>query len=211
MFYRRSPGRIDFQELQVIEPAVGAQLFHELFVRADVADPAIFQDDDTVRAAYGREPVGDDENRSSGDQVLQRGLHQGFGLAVEGGGGLIEDKNRRVLEQGAGYGDTLTLSPGEAETTFANDRFVTHGSFADEVMRQGGAGRGLDQLLRDVRLPIGNVVANRIVKKHRVLGHDADLRAQGMQRDVADVLAVDEQASRGDIEEARDQVDERAF
>ena len=78
-------------------------------------------------------------------------------------------------------------------------------------MRQSGAGRGLHLLLRNVRLPVGNVVAHGVVEQHRLLRDHADLRAQRGQRDVAHVAAIDEQASGGDIEEARNQMHQRAL
>ncbi len=78
-------------------------------------------------------------------------------------------------------------------------------------MRQGGAGRGLHLLLRDGRLPVGDVVAQGVVEQHRLLGDDADLRAQRGQRGVAHVAAIDEQASGGHIEETRDQMHQRAL
>src|SRR5215469_12887675 len=134
--YWCGPGRIDFQELQVMEPAVCAQLLHELFVSAHVADHAIFQYHNAIGAAHGRESMGDDENGSASHQVLQRGLYQGFRLTVESRGGLVKDKNGGVLEQGARDSNALALPSGEAKTTLSNDRFITVGRFANKVVRQ---------------------------------------------------------------------------
>jgi hypothetical protein len=45
--------------------------------------------------------------------VLERGLDQALGLGVERGGGLVEDQDRRVLQQRTGDGEALALAAGE--------------------------------------------------------------------------------------------------
>ena len=62
-----------------------------------------------------------------------------------------------------------------------------------------------------MRLAVGDVVADRVVEQDGLLRDDADLRAQRCERDVADVAAVDQDAAGSDVEETRDQMDERAF
>ena len=78
-------------------------------------------------------------------------------------------------------------------------------------MRQSGAGRGLDLLLRNGGLSIGDVVAQSVIEQHRLLRDYADLRAQRGQRGVAHVASIDQQASGGHVKEARDQVHQRAL
>src|SRR5208337_3832277 len=63
----------------------------------------------------------------------------------------------------------------------------------------------------DVRLAIGDVVAHRVVEQNRFLRDDADLRAQRGQGYIAHVVAVNQQPSGSHIEEARNQVNQRAF
>ena len=56
------PGRLSVDrlpELQFIQPAVRAEFLHQLFVRANVADGAVFEHHDAVGAAHGRKPVRD--------------------------------------------------------------------------------------------------------------------------------------------------------
>ena len=60
-------------------------------------------------------------------------------------------------------------------------------------------------------LAVSDVVAHRIVEQNRLLGDDADLRSQRGEGYVADVLTINQQTSRRDIEEAGNQVDKRAF
>jgi hypothetical protein len=46
-----------------------------------------------------------------------------------------------------------------------------------------------------------DVVRNRVVEEHRLLRDDADLLAERLQGDVADVDAVDEDRATGDVVE----------
>jgi hypothetical protein len=63
--------------------------------------------------------------------------------------------------------------------------------------------RGLqDLLLARANAAIGDVVADGVVEQHGVLRHDADGRAQGRLRHVADVLPVDGHAARLDVVKA---------
>ncbi len=62
-----------------------------------------------------------------------------------------------------------------------------------------------------MRLPVGDVVAHRVVEQDGVLGDDGDLRAQRRDGQIADVAAVNEQAPAGDVEEARQQVHQRGL
>ncbi len=52
---------------------------------------------------------------------------------------------------------------------------------------------------------IGDVVADRVVEQHRVLGHDADRRTQAGLRHSAYILAVDFHHAASDVIEPEDQ------
>ena len=43
-------------------------------------------------------------------QPRQRFLDELLALGIEGGGGLVQKQDRRILEEGAGEGDALTLT-----------------------------------------------------------------------------------------------------
>ena len=78
----------------------------------------------------------------------------------------------------------------------------------DKFVCQRGLG-GVDHpLLGNIRLAVSDVVAHRVVEEDCLLGHLADLSAQGVKADVAQVMAVDHNANRGDIKKAWNQVDE---
>ena len=54
--------------------------------------------------------------------VAQRLLDRRLGAAVERAGRLVEDQDRRVLEQGAGDGDALLLAARKLEAALADHR-----------------------------------------------------------------------------------------
>ena len=72
-----------------------------------------FQDEDLVGVNDGGETVGDDQAGAVLSGELDLGLDGLFGDRVERGGGLVEDQNGRIFEQGAGDGDALFFTPGE--------------------------------------------------------------------------------------------------
>ena len=59
------------------------------------------------------------------------------GLDVEVAYGFVKDEHARMLEQGAGDGDTLLLSAGEADTVFADRGLVALRQLFDDLMDLG--------------------------------------------------------------------------
>ncbi len=78
-------------------------------------------------------------------------------------------------------------------------------------MRQSIARRLLHHCRFRVRLSVGNVVVHRVVEENRLLRHLRHLAAQRSQRQIAQIVAVDQNAARGHIEESRNQIDQRGF
>ena len=104
---------------------------------------------------------------------------------------FVEDQDRRVLQQRARNRQPLALAARQPLAALADRRLVAVGLRGDEVVRVGGAGRGLDLLRGGARRAVGDVAGDGVVEQHRLLRHDADLRAQRRQRHLADVAAVD--------------------
>ena len=67
----------------------------------------------------------------------------------------------------------------------------------------------LDFLVRRIEAAVADVLAHRRREEHCLLRHDANLAAQRRDGDIADVKAVDGNAARRDLVEARDQVGDR--
>ena len=139
---------------------------------------AVFKHGDAVGAADGAEPVGDHEDGASLHEVGQRGLHQRLALGIECRGGLVENENGRVLEDGAGDGHALAFAAGETKAFLADDRVVALRHAQDEVMRQRVVRGLLDQIELHIRLAVGDVVAHRVVEEDGLLRDLGNLAAQ---------------------------------
>lgn len=68
----------------------------------------------------GGQAVRDDDGGAVLHQVFQRRLHVAFGLGVEGGGGLVQNQDRRVLEDGPCDGDALPLAARKLDAVFSH-------------------------------------------------------------------------------------------
>jgi hypothetical protein len=70
-------------------------------VGAAFGDAALVEHDDLVGIDHGGEPVGNDDRGPPRGHVADRRLDGGLGAAVERAGRLVEDQDRRVLQQRA--------------------------------------------------------------------------------------------------------------
>src|SRR5580700_758678 len=97
-------------ELQPVQLRVQAAEREQLLMGAAFDDPARIQHDDAVGLLYGGKPVRDDEGGAVAHQLRERRLDVPLGLRVERRRRLIEDQDRRILEQRPGDGDALALA-----------------------------------------------------------------------------------------------------
>ena len=138
-------------------------------------------------------------------QLEQRLLDHPLGLGVERGGRLIEDQDRRVLEEHAGDREPLLLPAGELDAALADDRVQPIRQAGDHIVQSGPARRVDDLRLGCVEPAVGDVLADRAGEEEDILLDDADLAPQRRQRHVADVDPVDRDPARIDFVEARQQ------
>ena len=136
---------------------------------------------------------------------------RGFRGGVEGRGRLFEDDHGRVHEQRARDGNPLSLPARQAGSPLAHLGVVSLGKGDDELVCVGGAGDGLDFPLRSVGAAIRDVGAHGVVEQDRVLQHDADLAAQGLLGQPADILPVHQDPAGGGDVEPLDQAHQRAL
>ena len=109
-----------FGELLAVELVIIALFHQKLAVRALLDDAAVVDHEYQIRAAYGREPVRDEEGGAVGEYVLYGVLYQLLGLRVDRAGGLVEHEDARVRQHGAGEGDELFFAGGELVPSLAD-------------------------------------------------------------------------------------------
>ncbi len=96
--------------MQCVQAAVDAVAGQQLIVASDLGDAAFVDDDDAVGIAHGGEPVRDDEDRPSTHQVGERLLHDELAFRIQIRRGLVQDEDRRVLQERARDRQSLPLS-----------------------------------------------------------------------------------------------------
>ena len=197
--------------LHIAEPFVVAAQGDQLVVAATLDDFALVHDADLVRAADGGEAVGDDDRCAVAHEAFQCLLDEPFRFRVERRGGLVEDEQRGILEDGAGDADALALAAGELAAAVADVRVVALFGGHDEVVGVGDARRLLHFLARGGLDTEGDVVEEGVVKEDRLLIHVAHQRAQVGERRLADVHAVDGDGAPLHVVEAREEVHQRAL
>ncbi len=74
--------------------------------------PAVQQDDEVGILDRG-DPLGDDELGGLGNLLPEGPADEGVGLGVHGGGGVVENEDLGMLEQGPGDAQPLLLGPPE--------------------------------------------------------------------------------------------------
>jgi subtilisin family serine protease len=198
-------------ELRARELGVQALGTHELSVGAALHDPARLHDEDEVGLDDGRQPVGDHEGGPALQAHRQGALDRGLRLAVEVAGRLVEEHDRRVLQQHPGDGQPLLLTAGHPVAPLPHERVVAIGQGSDDMVDLRRCAGLLQLRIGGSGLRVTEVLPHRGVEQVRILGHDADDAGERRQRDVAHVDAVDAHRTRRDVVQARDEVEHRGL
>ena len=66
-----------------------------------------------IRTGYGAHPVGDDKDGFVFYEPGKSLLTGSFVLHIQAGGSFVQQDDGRILQEGAGDGDTLTLAAGK--------------------------------------------------------------------------------------------------
>lgn len=86
-------------------------------------DAAVFQNNNAIGLAYGRNALGDDDFGAVWLALLQSFGEVGFGFQIEGAGGVVKNDDFGFFEQRSGDGKPLFLPAGEAHAAFGNGRW----------------------------------------------------------------------------------------
>ncbi len=150
-------------------------------------DPSVLDDEDEVRGADGRQPVGDHHRGPSGECLGQGRLYRGLGGGVQVCGGLVEDHYPWPCQQEPGDGQALAFAAGQPVAAFADDGLQPVGQTLDEVGEPGAAQRIPQVVLGSLRACQQEVRADRLVEQVPVLGDHPERRADGLGGQLADV------------------------
>ena len=170
------------RELPRDQLGVEAGLREKGVVGAALDDAAVVQDDDGVGVAHGGQAVGDDDRGALGHELRERAAEHGLVHRIEMRGRLVQDQNRRVLEDGAGDGDALALAAGEPRAAFADARLQPLRQGGHEVVQCRAADRLRQRGLGRIRPGDEDVGAEGVVEEVGVLRHQGDAGAESVER-----------------------------
>src|SRR5215467_575529 len=169
--------RFLFPQLQSVERRVAPALAQQLVVASRFNDRSILDDEDAISIDDGMQAVRDHDRRSPLTEVLDRALNLPLGFGIERSRRLVEQDDRRVLEQGACNGDALALAAGELQAVLADWGVVPAGERRDEVVRISGLGGDDDLGLARAQTPERDILAHRAAKQENILPDIGDLAA----------------------------------
>ena len=137
-------------------------------------------------------PVGDDQRRSALHHLAQRQLDPGLGGRVDRRGGVVEDQDARVHR--AARGRSRSAAAGRPRASGRARRRASRSRPGRSQMNScAWAWRAAWTISSGVASgrAVGDVLGHGGREQERVLADDADVAAQRVERDVADVGAVD--------------------
>lgn len=101
------------------------------------------------------------------------------------------------------------MPSGKFHPFFPHDSVVALGQLHDEVVGVGGPGRLFHLGRVDSVLAVGDVLPHREIEQERILGHDADVRAQAGQGEIVQGVAVQQDFPLPAVVEAGDELHQR--
>lgn len=124
---------------------------------------------------------------------------------VDRGGGVVQEQQAGVGEDGPRERDTLALAARQGEPVLADLGVVALGQLGDEAVCLRCTRGPLDLLLGGPRVSEGDVGADRVREEEAFLGDEPDGGAQRLLGQLADVVAADQDGSVRHVVEARQQ------
>src|SRR5690606_39777337 len=108
----------------------------------------------------------DDDRRTPLFHLVQRVAQIAFRFTIESRSGLIEDQQRRVLQESARNRDPLLLAARKLGAIIAHIRVHAAGKGTYKVNRSGTLQRSRDLLIRSAGLAVGDIITDRRSEEH---------------------------------------------
>ena len=174
----------------------------EVVVSSTLHDLTVLHDDDLVSVTDSAQSVSNDDDRllSTVDQLVQGLLHLVLGLSIQSGGGLVEQKNLRLADQGTSNGDALLLATGEFDSSLAASSFVYIWEEVKVVNEVVGVSlmasivdHGFDlRVSLCIKLEtISDILANGSSKENGLLLDNSDLLVEPLGVQLLDVTSIE--------------------
>lgn len=129
-------------------------------MRAALHNPPLIEDDDLVRMAHRADAVSDDERRQALAGAAQIRQDRGLGDDVHGADAVVQNKDRRVLDEPAGQTGALALAAGQGESPLAQLRAELVGEVFDITVNVRQLRRFPNRTVIDLAVIKSDIVAN---------------------------------------------------
>src|SRR5215472_2506200 len=139
----------------------------------------------------GGQAMGDGEGGPIPSQSIRRPLDRSLAKRIHRRRRLIQNDNSGIAEQASGQSDPLLFSMRQTPPTRCDDGVVTVRLLHDELMSTSGSRRGNNLRKIGTRPAIADIFRNSAAEEERFLEHQADLFAEVVEAELADVHAVD--------------------
>src|SRR5216684_3882987 len=197
--------------LQLVQAIVDSALREKLLMRALLAQAAFVKHEDAIGVLNGTQAVRDDESGAPGEQAIQSFANEQLGLGVHARSGFVENQEARVVGKSAGKINELALADGECGAAFVDVAGDALGKGADEFAEADFVNGVFDCGAIDAGRAEPDVRFNGAGKKKGILEHDAELAAEILQVNQANVLAVEEDLAALNVVKAEQEGDESGF
>ena len=180
-------------------------------MRAGLDDVALLHDHDLVGVADGGETVGDDEAGPVLHQLDHGVLDLLLRAGVHTGGGLVQNQDLRIAEEGPPDGQKLPLPLREIRARGGQHRIITVRQRSDHLVAVGTLGSLDHFLVGDAAVGVFEIVAHGVGEQNAVLQNDACRVAQHIAGDVPDIHPVDRDGTAVQLIKAYQQIDDGGF
>ena len=171
-------------------------------------DLPVPEDQDHVGVHDGAQPVGNDKGGPPPHELVHGLLDQDLGAGVHIGGGLVQNEELPVCQEGPGDGEELLLAPGDGDVVLSDDRVVALGEGADEVVAVGLVAGSDDLLPGGVGTAVGHVLGDGALEEPGVLEDHGEEPAAVVPGHGGQALSVDEDAALIHVVEPHEEVDD---
>ena len=165
---------------------------YQFFVGTTLHNPALVQDADFVGMLDGTQSVGYCHGGTGLHQSLQGILYQTLALCIKSRCCLVEDKDRRILEDGTGYAHTLALTAGESAATITDSGIKTMFRLGNELVGIGYLCRIGDIFIGSIGLAEADIVLEAGIEEDCLLVYITYQLSEIVYAEVLHVDAFDE-------------------
>ena len=166
-------------------------LREQLGVRAELDDLAVVDHGDPVGTHRCRETVGDEDRGATLEQRVEAVLDLRLAAQIEVRGGLVEHEHAWAGEERARQREQLPFARRQGRAALVDEGVEALGETIDQLVQADGAAGLVDLLVGGVGTSERHVRPHRAREQERLLRHDAELPAERLERDVAEVVSVD--------------------